>query len=93
MLNNKFHFELKKELLKFRIFFFFQVQKKKNDSYYLFLKFIIFIFLKNKKKILNYNRYKLLTFIQKIKKTSENVYREYLEANIYIYIYIHNNYK
>ena len=87
MLNNKFHFELKKELLKFRILFFFHVQKNNNNSYKLFLKFIIFIFLK--KKILNYNRYKLLTFIQKKKKkTSEHVYREYFEANIYIYIYI-----
>ena len=49
MSNNKFHFKLKKkkQLLKFMIYFL-HVQKR-NYSYYLSLKFIIFICLKNKK--------------------------------------------
>ena len=63
MSNNKFHFEFKKRIPKLYDFFFpFHVQKR-NYSYYFYLKFIIFICLK--KKILDYTRGKLLTFIQK----------------------------
>ena len=47
--------------------------QKRNNKYYLSLKFIIFIYLKNKKKyFLNYNRYKLLTFTQKNKRASKH---------------------
>ena len=62
MSNNKFYFELKK-ILKFKIFS--SYIQKRNYSYYLSLKFIIFICLKNKKIFLNYNRCKLLTFTLK----------------------------
>ena len=49
MSNNKFDFEFVKELLKFMIFSL-TLKKKKNYSYCLSLKFIIFICLKSKKK-------------------------------------------
>ena len=53
MSNNKFHFEFKKRIPKFRIFSL-HVEKR-NYSYCLSLKFIIFICLKKKFIIINTN--------------------------------------
>ena len=72
MSNKKFHFEFKRELLNFRIFFFLR-------DLFLFPKIKFNI---NKKYIfVNYNKYKLLIFILKKKISKHAQY-------IYIYIYI-----
>ena len=89
MSNNKFDFEFVKELLKFMIFSLtLKKKKKKNCSYCLSLKFIIFICLKSKKKIFpNYNKCKLLILTKKKKKNrraSEHAQRACLESSIYI---------
>ena len=88
MSNNKFHFEFVKELLKFMIFSL-TLKKKKNYSYCLSLKFIIFICLKSKKNIFpNYNKCKLLILTKKKKKrkrrASKHVQCACLESSIYI---------
>ena len=76
----------KGEFLKFRTL---HIQKR-NYNYYLSLNFILFICLKNKKKIfLYYNRCKLLTFTKKIKEHLSTRSRAYLKASVYIYIYIY----
>ena len=49
MSNNKFYFEFKKRIPKIYDFFSLHVQKR-NYNYYLFLKLILFICLKNKIK-------------------------------------------
>ena len=57
---------------------------KKNDSYCLFLKFIIFICLKNKKYIfLNYNRCKLLIITQKNKRASKHAHKRVFRGQCY----------
>ena len=75
MSNNKFHFEFKKRIFKFRIFFPSRSKKK------LQLRIISKIY-PLKFFFLNYNKCKLLTF--KYRRASKHA-----RAHIYIYIYTH----
>ena len=83
MSNKKFYFEFKKRIPKIQDFF--PSHSKKKLQLLLIFKFYLF-YLFEKKKNLNYNRWKLLAFTKKKKRKENRRVSKYVQHTCYIYI-------